>query len=297
MKPMLAATATVGEIQTLLTKGPLIATPKLDGIRCLIKDGRLYSRSLKPIPNQFIRATLEDRPELNGLDGELMIGAPGDPAQFQLTTSGVMRERGEPDFTYWVFDRHDLNIGYAARLAELISLHQAAPPNIKVVPWSPIENLEDLLLYEALKLDEGYEGLIFRHPDRPYKYGRSTLREAGMLKLKRFEDSEAVIVGYEAEMENTNAKKTNELGRSKRSSAKAGMVAKDTLGNLLLHDPIKGWSFSLGSGFDDATAAELWADKDDLIGKLVKYKFFPIGVKDGPRFPVFLGIRDPRDLS
>src|SRR3990167_8829694 len=87
MKPMLAATATVGEIQTLLTKGPLIATPKLDGIRCLIKDGRLYSRSLKPIPNQFIRATLEDRPELNGLDGELMIGAPGDPAQFQLTTS------------------------------------------------------------------------------------------------------------------------------------------------------------------------------------------------------------------
>jgi DNA ligase-1 len=292
MKPMLAATATVADIEALLAKGPLIATPKLDGIRCLVEDGKLLSRSLKPIPNRFINEQLCD-PWLEGLDGELMIGS---GLNFQETTSGVMRESGEPNFSYWVFDMHDTNWSYLERVTHLQE-GLRAHARVHLVPRFDIVNRHDLGVVETKVLESGFEGLILRHPDGRYKFGRSTVKEAGMLKLKRFEDSEAVIVGYEAEMENTNPKMTNELGRSKRSSAKGGMVAKDTLGNLLLEDPKHGWKFSLGSGFDDKTAAELWARRDTLIGCLAKYKFFPIGVKDAPRFPVFLGIRDPRDMS
>jgi DNA ligase-1 len=36
--------------------------------------------------------------------------------------------------------------------------------------------------------------------------------------------------------------------------------------------------------------------RDQMIGKLVKYKFQEAGAKDLPRFPVFLGIRHPDDM-
>ena len=31
-------------------------------------------------------------------------------------------------------------------------------------------------------------------------------------------------------------------------------------------------------------------------GRLVKFKFFPLGSKEAPRFPIFLGERHPDDL-
>ena len=51
---------------------PLLATQKIDGIRCLIIDGVAMSRSLKPIPNRYIQSIIGKR-EYNGLDGELVV--------------------------------------------------------------------------------------------------------------------------------------------------------------------------------------------------------------------------------
>jgi len=34
----------------------------------------------------------------------------------------------------------------------------------------------------------------------------------------------------------------------------------------------------------------------DFIGKILKYKYFDIGVKDAPRHPVFLGMRPKSDM-
>jgi DNA ligase-1 len=33
-----------------------------------------------------------------------------------------------------------------------------------------------------------------------------------------------------------------------------------------------------------------------LAGKIAKYKHFEVGVKEAPRFPVFLGFRNPLDM-
>ena len=41
---------------------------------------------------------------------------------------------------------------------------------------------------------------------------------------------------------------------------------------------------------------ELWKDRANLVGKFIKYKFFPSGSKDRPRFPVWLGFRDKIDM-
>ena len=74
------------------------------------------------------------------------------------------------------------------------------------------------------------------------------------------------------------------------------MVGKDTLGAVSVRDIVSGVEFEIGSGFDDAIRAEIWADKDNYIGKILRYKYFPVGSKDRPRFPVFQGFRDPIDL-
>ena len=129
-----------------------------------------------------------------------------------------------------------------------------------------------------------------------YKHGRSTAKEGGLIKVKRFSDSEATILGFEEQMKNNNEKKVNELGRGQRSSHKENMIPKGTLGALVVKDTSTGVEFNLGSGFTDSVRDQLWKYKTDLIGQTVKYKYFDIGVKDAPRHPVYLGIRIPEDM-
>ena len=103
LRPMLAGKAPADLDQL---RFPLIASPKLDGLRCLIKDGTAYSRSMKPLRNKHVQFIL-GRAELNGLDGEIIVGPPNAPNAMQATTSGVMSFAGEPDFKFYVFDRWD----------------------------------------------------------------------------------------------------------------------------------------------------------------------------------------------
>src|SRR5713101_3979205 len=51
---------------------PALATPKIDGIRCLKIDGAAVSRSFKPIRNRHIRWKFLALPD--GIDGELVAG-------------------------------------------------------------------------------------------------------------------------------------------------------------------------------------------------------------------------------
>ena len=70
-KPMLAETCEDADRAAL--PFPLYATPKIDGLRCLVIDGVATSRSLKPIPNRFVQSVLGTH-LLDGLDGELVVG-------------------------------------------------------------------------------------------------------------------------------------------------------------------------------------------------------------------------------
>ena len=57
---------------------------------------------------------------------------------------------------------------------------------------------------------------MVRTPDSPYKCGRSTEREAWLLKIKRFEDAEAVVLGTYEGMSNMNEAGVDAFGRTKR---------------------------------------------------------------------------------
>jgi DNA ligase-1 len=122
------------------------------------------------------------------------------------------------------------------------------------------------------------------------------LKEGWLLKLKRFADSEAVVLAVNQLMHNTNEATTDKLGHTERSSHKAGKVPALAVGSLLVRDIKTGVDFELGTGFTEDQRYALWKKRGELVSRVVKYKYQPVGVKDKPRFPVFLGFRDKRDL-
>jgi len=292
MKPMLAVAADLSKLTY-----PILASPKLDGVRCLICDGRVVSRSLKLIPNEHVQKELGLK-KLSGLDGELIVGKPTNPDVFQKTTSAIMSHEGEPGFVFLVFDYFDKpSLPYAKRFQianQIVAL--ANKVNVVLVEQRVIQNEGELLAFEHKCLNDGFEGVMIRHSQKPYKYGRSTVNQGYLLKLKRFEDSEATIIGFDQFMHNTNNPEKNELGQSERSSKKEGKVAKELLGALQVRDLKTGVEFSIGSGFTHEQRKNMWINRSVYVGLTVKYKFQPTGVKDKPRFPVFLGLRDWRDM-
>lgn len=291
---MLAAAIPGNHISNL--KFPLLASPKIDGIRCIVKDGIALSRSLKPIPNKYIQNVLGKLPSAYILDGELVVGQPYGNDVMQRTSSGVMSEDGEPEFTYFIFDRIAKEIPYVDRYEQIIDVFGSRVTCL-LQTWlfSPCE-LEE---YERKCLEMGYEGIMLRDPKSFYKFGRSTLREGALLKLKRFLDSEAIVIGMEELMHNNNVLEKDELGYAKRSSHKENLTPAGILGALHVKDVNTDVEFHIGTGFDYDTRKYLWENRFEFMkyANIVKYKYFPSGVKDLPRFPVFLGFRDPIDMS
>lgn len=298
-KPMLAASASNGEIEKFTF--PLMVSPKLDGIRAIVMGGVVMSRSMKPIRNREVQA-LFGRPEFEGFDGELILGSPTDPDCFNHSTALMGEELREDvkhlEIQYFVFDLTPSIIDdeAVARHDKLLELKPSLPANIQIVPQVLVTSLDQLYTFEKECLDEGYEGVMVKSLDGKYKQGRSTLKQRLLTKVKRFQDSEAVVIGYEEKMTNIGEREITELGYSKTSSKKADFIPAGTLGALKVRDLETGIEFSIGSGYDDKTRDALWEIKEELMGKIVKYKHFSVGVKEAPRFPTFLGFRDADDM-
>lgn len=271
---------------------PVLGTPKLDGIRGLIVDDKALTRSFKPIPNAFIRAELESTCP-DGFDGEIVIKG----MDFNSIQSAVMSEDGEPDFTYVVFDYCcDPSETYQMRMLKLGACPEL--PRVEYLLPTTINNAAELDQFEEKCLADGYEGIIFRSLNSPYKFGRSTEREGYMLKLKRFTDSEAIILSLHEQMHNNNEVIVDVFGHTDRRSCQENLVPANTLGKFWVKDVYSGAKFGIGTGrgLTKELRKEIWVNKSKYIGKLIKYKSQKFGEKDVPRLPVFLGFRDERDL-
>ena len=284
MKPLLAQTFDPNRID--YSNGVWLQ-PKLDGVRAVVRDGVVYSRSNKPIPNKYVQDMFKN---LEHFDGELIVGEPTSHSVYRDTVSHVMaHDKTDFDVRFYVFDHiKDMSDRYQNRLVRLKKSKPAVIHEQHV-----LLTLDGLLKLEESMLDQGYEGLILRDPDAPYKMGRSTVKEGYLLKLKRFVDAEAEVIGFEERMHNGNEATVSELGRTKRSSHKAGKRGRGDLGAIRVR--FQGVEFNIGTGFTDAERAAIWDNQDKYLGQLAKFKSFPVGVKDAPRHPVFLGWRDRRD--
>jgi DNA ligase-1 len=289
-KPMLAVDC--GPVENLVF--PLVASPKLDGVRAIKSRDSLLSRSLKPIPNAQVQTIYYGIPE--NLDGELLAGNPCATDVYRKTVSMVMSQDVKTDgLTYWLFDIQEAR-PWEERHAHLCIIAadlKARGARVELVPQVTVNSLDELLELEAQWVGQGYEGAILRKPGSPYKHGRSTVKEGYLLKLKRFVDGEAVVIGVTELMHNGNEATVNELGRTARSHSKAGMVPTGTMGTLIVRDMKTGVEFEIGTGFTAQERAEMWSRQP--LGLLAKYKHFLVGAKDKPRHPVFIGWRDRRD--
>lgn len=299
-KPMLAAS----EIPTIeqLTF-PLMASYKLDGVRCVQIDGVAVSRKLLPIPNRSVQAWAKQHSSaLHGLDGELVIGSPhstgpGDDV-FNRTSGALRREVGEPDFTYYVFEQFNSELPAYQRYLDFAStLLMKELPRVIVLNQRVVTTSDELLAYAEEARILGYEGLILKSCNNAYKFGRSTLREGTLLKWKEFCDAECEILEVIQGQENGNVAETDALGHTKRGVSKAGMIPLETMGSFRVRD-LSGrfgeFYCSTGS-LTDADLVRLWQQRDQLPGKVFTYTYQKVGSLTAPRFPQYKGWRESWD--
>ena len=232
---------------------------KLDGVRALWDGEALLSRRGNRLqaPPWFVAGF----PALQ-LDGELWMGRGG----FEAVSAVVRRRRGSGegwrDVRFMVFDLPAHPGDFDERLRQLRALLGATrSPRIALVQQFRLESREELMATLSRVVAAGGEGLMLRKGNSRYRAGRSD----DLLKLKRFEDAEAVVVAH---------------------LPGAGKYAQ-MLGALLVELP-DGRRFRLGTGFSDAERRS-----PPAIGAVVTYKHYGHTRNGIPRFASFLRVRRP----
>lgn len=324
LKPHLAC-----DLEEDKVKFPVVAMPKIDGVRGINLNGSITGRSKKPFKNGYIAECFSHESYL-GVDGELTLGDWTDARLCSNTTGFVNRKTPKPgkptrsdDIAWWAFDYicpATIHLPYVERLEALERASSCwfepgnTLRNVHVVPWKLVHSLEELLAFEEECLDQGFEGVIVRDPQGLHKSGRATVRSGAYLRIKRFIDFEGTIENLIEAKENQNEAKTNELGRTERSTHQENMVPKGMVGMIqmrALADVVhsgkvliaKGQLVDVGPGnmvHDERVRVwEAFVNKtpDCIVGQIGKAKFFPKGQKDKPRFPTFIGIRSEEDMS
>lgn len=279
------------------------ASTKFDGIRCMAQNGMAISRALEEIPNREIQRAFKDAADLiENMDGELISGYPYGKGVFARTNLIMTEDAQNVDFGFYVYDLMEQNpfVNRWEKLRDKKEELREVLPWVHIVPHFRVTSSQDVDYLTNKFVGIGYEGAVARKGSALYKHGKSGKKSGEMFKFKRWVDAEAIIVGFEEEMQNCNEATVSKLGRTKRSSHKANKVGKSTLGKLVLvgiNGDFEGVSFKCGTGFTREMRKEIWENQERYAGKIAKYKYTPIGVKDKPRHPVFLGIRASMDMS
>ncbi len=311
--PMLASDWREGKV-----KYPCLISPKIDGVRALNRNGKLLARSLKSHENKHVTQVFS-LPEFHGFDGEMILGDNPVAPDLCRLTSGAMRRHDSVDtFTWWLFDyvtEETEGLPYMERMAALekyVYCDLANHPLIKhiaIVATSLVHNEKELLEKDSKYLDIGFEGSILRDPKGLYKHGRSD-GKMQVWRIKRFLDSEFIIDEIIEGESNGNEAVTNELGRTERSTHQENMTPNGLVGSFkgrLIKDVLDPQSGAIIIPADTeivVSAGKLthelrkfyFENQSEVIGQIGKFKLFPKGTKDKPRFPVFDSIRSKEDM-
>ena len=279
---------------------------KLDGIRCLFFGGVAYSRTLKPLPNKKLQALAKAYAQvLEGCDGEVIAGCDRYAVGvLQRSNSFCMKADNDDDFTVYLFDRYIPDMPWIIRYMNICE-NIFGVPNVEVLhhffvrdkDYYPIEDTDrvDLDMFEQEVLAKGGEGVIVRDAFGKYKLGRSASKNPELQKVKRFDDEQFKVVGYEQFETNQNELERDERGYAKRSTSKDGKVLVEQLGSLVCVLP-DGRTFNVGSGFTLQQRKDLWENRGMLVGKLAKVQYFGYSPDGIPLLPVFLDFRAEIDV-
>ncbi|UCV27222.1 DNA ligase [Ferribacterium limneticum] len=235
-----------------------LVSEKLDGVRAIWDGQVLRFRSGKTIhaPDWFIAGLPEQ-----ALDGELWIAR----GQFERV-SGIVRrevpdEAGWREVRYMIFELPGAPGTFSERAERIRRLvHQANVPWLREIEQFSVANRTSLKKHLDEVVKGGGEGLMLHLADAAYETGRSDV----LLKLKPWQDAEAVVVAHQA-------------GKGRFAGY---------LGALKVRTP-DGREFLLGTGFSKAQRQQ-----PPAIGTTVTYRFRDLTNKGMPRFACFLRVRN-----
>ena len=249
---------------------PLWGQVKLDGHRCLARklDGvvGLFSRKLEPIVNfPHINKALEPMLTEDGVwfDGELY--KHGMPLQ-ELTAlanrtkhldvdSNLADRSGVMLVIYDMFNVAKMDMQYIQRY-RYIKKHVTVTDEIKLISNRLIKSDEDIEAQVKINVGRGYEGLMLRVPGSLYEFNRSK----GLMKYKLLNDEYALI------------EKIIRVPKRKN-----GIVLK-----CFLHKIDN--SFNINGSGSDEYRAYVWDNRDDFIGKKIKYNYNGTTKSGKPKF-------------
>ncbi|MFC4622970.1 DNA ligase [Comamonas nitrativorans] len=231
---------------------------KYDGIRAHWDGRQLRSRQGLPIdaPAWFTRGW-----PAQALDGELWAGR-GQFAAVQATVAqGRKDEDGWRTLRYMVFDlpQHPGPFGQRQQALQRVAQGIGQPWVQAAAQWQVPSHAALMEQLHAVS-KAGAEGLMLRRADSPYRPGRSD----DLVKLKLFDDAEAVVVAHLP-------------GKGKYQ----GMT-----GALLVQMP-GGQRFKIGSGLTDADRA-----RPPAIGSTITYRFNGTHASGLPRFARYWRVRE-----
>lgn len=275
--------------------GLWVAQPKLDGARCVAYlpanngEVKLFSRTGKEYRNfKSIKQSLQNLNSIRDpdisivLDGEVVSYVDG-KIDFQSIQSTLFRKDGVEygQLNFVVFDGcsqqewESPSHTYLSRhifVSNLIEKHCGGIKNIKMIESEVTTDIsrDNVMRICDEFVSKGFEGCILRNTEAKVALKRTK----NLIKVKRFCDEEAEIIGFVQ-------------GQGKYES---------TLGALKCRSK-SGVEFEIGSGFTDDQRRDIWATIAATHHPVVVYKYQEL-TKDGvPRFPVFKGFRHEDDIE
>lgn len=199
-----------------------------------------------------------------------------------------------------ILDRPDL-VGFEERMIELNNRVYTSQFLKENNYWSfsapySLNSKEELEKFYQNTLEEGYEGVVIVHKEHQYKFGRNSLNQGTLMKMK--EDSleyDGVIIDVlEGTVVKDGVEKTvDKLGYSETSKKKDDREQSGLAKGFLVEFEDKG-TFIVGlNGFDNEAKKELLINKDSYIGEHFKYTGMK-PVLDFPRHAFFKCWRDAK---
>lgn len=248
-------------------KFPCFVQPKLDGVRCIFKNGVLTSRQGKVFPNMdHIIQDLKDVTLV--LDGELY----SNTLNFQQFV-GLVRKKKHNDAEKQLLRQVKFHVydcvndkPFSERneaINELFSkrLYAFSEPLLT----EECKTKEDLKKFHDKYVADGKEGLIIRNKDGLYQLAA---RSKDLQKYKEFEDAEYKVTGF-----------TDGEGSEK------GLV-------IWICETPAGKSFHVRPRGTHEARAEIFNEAKDYVGKSLTVRYQELTEEGIPRFPVGIAFRD-----
>ena len=241
---------------------------KLDGVRAIYYRGKFITRQGHDIraPEWFLKS-LADATSSSGaaLDGELFIGRRCFDELSGITRRKEVRDADWKRVRFMVFDVPNMIEPFEVRLEFLRTLIGIVTVHEHIL----VESDEHMKGKLDAVIKDGGEGLMLRERESFYEINK---RSHAMLKVKLFKDHEAIVCGYESNLDGA------------LRCLKARWVPDERY-------PAHGRSvFNVGTGFN----VEMRRKHKIMLpqGCTITVKYFELTEMGVPRFPVFAGVKN-----